>query len=450
MRDLCDARVGTGGAWSSNDVIVFAGNPAGPLCALAISGGTPEPVTPIPGQHSSQLHCWPAFLPGTDRFLYFTNRTGTEDPLCNGIYAGSLASTEARPVSADIDGNVAYACGHVFFVRNGALYAQPFDPDSLQLVGKPVAIVQNELEVWEKAVYHSGFSVSNSGILVFQSSTDFAPELIWTDAAGKECGRIPQSGGCWQCTISPDGRSVAIASNQSQPGRSFICVHDIERGVTTRLMDGGSEWNPSWSPDGKRIIYDSAEGHTSATYEIPADGSGHPCLLLEPFSVCASSSPDGSIAFARLERGQVMIAVKSSRDGRTVTLGPGVEQQFSPDGKWLAFTVSGGTGICIMPFPGPGPRFQVSSGSGAQPRWGRDGKQLFFVDLDKTMMAVDFDTETGRASAPRALFQTRIITASLVAFRYDVAPDGRFLLNSLPSGSPPLTLLTGWADTLRQ
>jgi DNA-binding winged helix-turn-helix (wHTH) protein len=449
VRLLCDASVGVGGAWSSDDVIIFAGHVTGPLYGIAASGGTPKPATPIPGQHSSQLHCWPVFIPGSDRFLYFINRTGPQDALCNGIYAGSLGSTEACLVSPDIDGNLGFACGHVFFVRNGALYAQPFNVHSLQLTGTPIAIVQNELEIWGRAFYQSGFSVSDSPILVFQSNTDFSPELVWTDASGNECGRIPQSG-YGQATISPDGRFVAISSNESHAGRSYICIHDLERGITTRLTDGGSDWHPSWSADGKKIIYDSTEGHTSSTYEIPADGSGPPRLLLEPGSVGAHSSPDGSIVFGRVERGGVTIAVKSSHDGQTVMLGPGIESQVSPDGKWLAFTIPGGLGICVLLYPGPGPRFQISSGPAAQPRWSRDGRQLFYIAADKKLMAVDFDTETGRASAPRPLFQTRIIGVSLSAFRYDVAPDGRFLINSLPSGSPPLTLLTGWTDILRQ
>src|SRR5947209_4653269 len=86
----------------------------------------------------------------------------------------------------------------------------------------------------------------------------------------------------------------------------------------------------------------------------------------------------------------------------------------------------------------------------AQPRWSRDGTQLFYIAPDKKLMAVHFNAETGRTGAPRTLFQTRIIAASLSGFQYDVAPDGRFLINSLPSGSPPLTMLTGWTALLNR
>jgi DNA-binding winged helix-turn-helix (wHTH) protein len=135
VRILCDARVAFGGAWHSDDTIIFAGHVTGALYRVGALGGTPIPVTPIPGQHSSQLHCWPVLLPGTDRFLYFVNRTDPGDALCNGIHAGSLSSTGARLISAEIDGNVGFANGHIVFANSGALKAQPFDPEILQLTG---------------------------------------------------------------------------------------------------------------------------------------------------------------------------------------------------------------------------------------------------------------------------------------------------------------------------
>jgi Tol biopolymer transport system component len=449
VRVLCDARQAMGGAWHSDDIIIFAGQTTGPLYRVGASGGTPVPVTPIPGEHSSQLHCWPVFLPGSDRFLYFVNRTAPADRLRNGIHAGSLSSTEASLVSTEIDGNVGFACGHILFVNGGALKAQPFDPERVELTGRPVAIAQHEMEIWEKAWFHSGFSVSEAGILVYQSCTDFAPELVWTDPSGNERGRIRQRG-FREPAISPDGRYVALSSDELHDDKWHICIYDLERGVTTRLTDGGDDWHPSWSTDGKKILYVSTEGYEAHIYEIAADGSGRSESLLEPGSMIAHSSPDGHLAYMRIDRGQVALAVYTPCDGQTTSLGPGAEPQFSPDGKWLAFTQPGGLGISVRPFPSPGPRIQISSGPAAQARWSRDGAQIFYIAPDKKLMAVSFNAETGRAGIPRQLFQTSIIATSLSGFQYDVAPDGRFLINSLPSGPCPLTLLTGWTAALKQ
>jgi Tol biopolymer transport system component len=261
------------------------------------------------------------------------------------------------------------------------------------------------------------------------------------DASGNEQGRIP--GDYWEAHVSPDGRFVAVTSDEFHDGRWYICVHDLERGVTTRLTDGGHEWHPSWSADGKRIQYDSLQKHVSSICEIAADGSGSPQLLAE-FSLVAHSSRDGALVFARLVRGAPHLMARLPGSTETIEFGPGVEPRFSPDGKWIAFTEYGGAGIGVRPFPRPGPRIQISSGPGAQPRWSRDGTQLYYMAADKTLMAVSFDTHTGRTGPPRELFQTRIVSASLIAWQYDVAPDGRFLINSLPAGSPPLTMLAGW------
>jgi DNA-binding winged helix-turn-helix (wHTH) protein len=441
VRSVCEARVGVGGAWNSDDVILFAPHVAGPLFRVAACGGTPVPATPVTDEQSSQLHCWPVFLPRSDRFLFFVNRTGQGDLLRNGIYAGSLSSIDIHLISSEIDGNVGFAGDRMLFVAEGGLKAQPFDAEHLQLTGQRVPIVQHELASWDRAFFHHGFSVSEHGTVVFQSQIDFASELVWTDTSGNEQELI--RGGYWGTVISPDGRFVAVSSEEFSDGKRYICVHDIERGVTTRVTHGGCEWNPSWSPAGDKILYDSTEGYTSCTYEIPADGSGSREMILESGSIIGHKSADGSVACARLVRGWPHLSVRFPKSAESIMVGPGVEPQFSPDGKWLSFTEPGGSGIAVRPFPALRPQIKISAGSAAQSRWSRDGTQLFYIAPDKKLMSVDFDPLSGRVGPPRELFQTRIVRVALAGLQYDVAPNGRFLINSLPVGSPPLTLLAG-------
>jgi DNA-binding winged helix-turn-helix (wHTH) protein len=441
VRSVCEARVGVGGAWNSDDIILFAPQVAGPLFRVAAGGGTPVSATPVPDEQSSQLHCWPVFLPRSDRFLFFVNRTGPGELLRNGIYAGSLSSIDIHLVSSEIDGNVGFAGDHMLFVAEGGLKAQPFDAERLQLAGQRVPIVQHELASWDRAFFHHGFSVSDHGTVVFQSQIDFASELVWTDTSGSEQELI--RGGYWGTAISPDGRFVAVSSEEFNDGKRYICVHDVERGVTTRVTHGGREWNPSWSPTGDKILYDSTEGYTSCTYEIPADGSGSREMILEPGSIIGHKSADGSVVCARLVRGWPHLSIRFPKSAESIMAGPGVEPQFSSDGKWLSFTEPGGSGIAVRPFPALRPQIKISAGSAAQSRWSRDGAQLFYVAPDKKLMAVSFDPCSGRASPPRELFQTRIVRVALAGLQYDVGPNGRFLINSLPVGSPPLTLLAG-------
>jgi Tol biopolymer transport system component len=144
----------------------------------------------------------------------------------------------------------------------------------------------------------------------------------------------------------------------------------------------------------------------------------------------------------RVGRGTPDIAVHRPQTEETVVLGPGVEPQFSPDGKWVAFAESGGRGISVRPFPSINPRIQISSGPGAQPRWKRDGAALFYIRPDGILMTVDFDLQTGNAGPPHAVVDTQIVDVSMRGFQYDVAADGRFLVNTLPKGLP-LTLIAG-------
>src|SRR6185369_7697671 len=165
-------------------------------------------------------------------------------------------------------------------------------------------------------------------------------------------------------------------------------------------------------------------------------------------------SPDGHLALMNLGNGPVNLAVYSAADQKLSVFSPtGAEAQFSPDGKWLAFQALGsrnGGEITVQAFPGPGARIQISNAGGAQVRWSRDGKRIYYIQPDKKLMEVNFDSARGTAGTPRTLFQTRIVAANLVLFQYDVAPDGRFLVNSfLASNSSPLTLLTGWTALLR-
>jgi Tol biopolymer transport system component len=258
---------------------------------------------------------------------------------------------------------------------------------------------------------------------------------------GGECGRMQQRS-YWEPAISPDGRSIAVSSDEFHDGRWYICIHDLERGVTTRLTEGGHDWHPSWSHDGACVIYDSTEGHQSCTYEVPVDGSGAPRLLLEPGSACAHQSLQGSVVFMRVEEGGPVLYVFLPNEDRTISFGPGAEPPFSPDGTWIAFTEPGGGGITLRECQDSGRRFRVSAGPAAQPRWSHDGGSVFYITPDKSLMKVAFDTQTGRPGPPGNCFQTRIVGAALIGFQYDVGPDGRILINSLPGHLSPLTLLT--------
>lgn len=344
-------------------------------------------------------------------------------------------------MSREIEGNVGYALGYIVWRQKGSLIAQRYDKHKRHLIDAPLTIAQHELKIWELAWFHSGFSVSQTGVLIFQSTRDFCSELQWFDGAGKPLGRLPLSG-CQDPAISPDGKLLAFCSDEFNDGRLSIGIYDFERDVTSRLTEGPNDWHPSWSRDGTSIIYDRIDGYVSSSWKTNADSSDPPRRILPFGSAIPHESANGDLAFMQIDQKGPTVCVWSPGQEEPLRLALGAEPQFSPEGRWVAYT-GPPLGIGVKPFPLPGPRIQISNLPAAQPRWSVDGKQLFFVTSDRKIATASFDLRSGRAGAPHPLFQTRIVGSSFVSFQYDVTSDGRFLVNSLPSSSP-LTLLTGW------
>jgi Tol biopolymer transport system component len=270
------------------------------------------------------------------------------------------------------------------------------------------------------------------------------------DQSGKELGQIAEAG-YREPRLSPDGRFLAISSDDARNGKLFVRVYDLARGVATRLTDGGSDESPVWSHDGGKLAYATFDGKAHYVNVVSADRSGPPQPLLKGNAIMRHLdwSPDGHLVFLDLSN-DALLKVYSTGNKQVATLGHGAEARFSPDGKWIAH-VAGIGGIVVQPFPGPGGRIEISHGNASQPVWARDAKQIFYIAPDRKLMAVSFDAQHKSAGVPRVLFQTRIIAPNFVATQYDVSADGRFLINSVPSNySSPLTLVTGWTTQLKQ
>jgi len=445
IRILCEALIGRGGTWNRDGTILFAPFISGPLYRIPAEGGTATPVTAITRKDSGQAHRWPFFLPDGKHFLYFVDTSSPGDPNGNGIYAGSLDSGETKLISSELGGNVAFASGNLLYVRDRSLMAQPFNSNRLETTGPAVPIAEQEIE--KSPVFSQwGFSVSQTGVLVFQSAADAPSRLVWFDSTGKELGQLPDIG-YKDPSISPDGRYVALSSDDEHNGKRFIRVYDLVRGISTRLTEGGSEEFPIWTHRGEDITYAAAGG--SEIRHTQRDGSGLPQLLLRGSEMVPTDwSGDGHLAFMDRAIGRPHLTFYSL-DDQKVRQSPmeGAEVQFSPDAKWVAYTVAGKSvhpTVFVEPFPGSEGRIQICS-EGSQPRWSRDGRQIFYIAPDRKLMSISFDSRRRSASTPRVLFQTRIVAPDFALLQYDVAPDGHFLINSFPSSSSsPLTLLTNW------
>jgi eukaryotic-like serine/threonine-protein kinase len=460
VETVCAAQLGRGGTWNQDGLIIFAPNIAQPLFQVAATGGTPVPITQLDAARQENTHRWPQFLPDGKHYLFFV-RAGV--PSATGLYVGKVGSGERQKVLS-ISTNALYAPpGYLLFGRGDMLMAQPFDAGRMEITGEPTATAHDV--TFQPAPNFLNFSVSQTGLLVYSSGTvDTGRQLVWYDRQGKLLARLGSPEYISWPQISPDGQRLAIRL-LTQPAGSFdIWVYDLSRGVHTRMSFSAltAFAAPAWSPNGKQLAYahSSQQAPGDHMYLLNPDGTGKEEALEKPIieslgNYPSSWSPDGQVLlFDHLDKaGKFSIwALPLSGDRKPYAF---VESQFnsqmgkfSPDGHWVAYVSndSGKDEVYVAPFPGPGARVQVSSGGGSQPRWRRDGQELFYLSPELKMMAAQLTATAGdsRVGSARMLFTISALGG------YDVAADGQKFIIAQDSEqtSTFLTIVTNWSAEL--
>jgi len=455
---ICNAPNARGGSWSRDGTILFEPAFREPLHRVPATGGKSVPVTRFDSSRNETTHRWPWFLPDGRRFLFFSGShlTGAESEL-DAIFVGSLDGGKPK-LLVNARSNAVYAAGHLLFVRQKTLLAQPFDLKSLKLAGEAFPIAEKVQD--DPGFFNAVFSVSEQGTLAYQESGGMTglSELAWVDRSGKKIDVLGDPADYYEPRISPDGRRVAVAVDD--PGD--IWIYDLVRRVRTRLTFAASDDSaPTWSPDGTRVAFSSGRSGSGDLYAKAASGTGADELLASSkiFKVPNSWSPDGRyLAYIQGAPGsKADLWLLSLADRKASPLLQSefdeVAAVFSPDGRWLAYASneSGRFEIYVQPFPGPGGKWQISTGGGTHPRWARGGKELFFVAPEGKIMSVEIRTGTlVEAGTPQALFAASLKNAP--GPPYDVSSDGqRILLNRTigEESAPPVTLVQNWTALLK-
>ena len=462
MQTICDAPSGRGGTWNKDGVIVFTPDArlGGGLYRVSVPGGTPVLISSPDQSRGEDSHRYPMFLPDGKHFLYMTPSFSGQKGV-DAIFVGSLDSNEKHFV-VEADANAAYAApGYLVFYRDKTLLAQPFDPKRFSVAGEPTTIltdVQNLLPVkW------AVFGVSDTSLLVAQTgSAANLSQPLWFDRKGKELGSLGQLAMYGNVSLAPTGGEVAVNKTDSASLNTDIWTYDLHRETAKRLtFNTAFLASPIWSPDAKRLIYFSNQTHGNDLYLKDSDGAHEEKLVLHTDldQFANDWSRDGKyILYNRVSELWTLTypELKSSLFLKSPSIVAGA--QFSPNGKWVAYA-SNETGkweIYVTSFPEARGKWQVSSGGGDQPRWRADGKELFFLSADSTMMAAPVTTETNFDSGtPIALFQAtpRQPSSSRDQFVYDVSKDGqRFLILTQVKhvGTSPMTVVLNWTAKLNK
>jgi Tol biopolymer transport system component len=404
-------------------------------------------------------HVFPYFLPDGRHFLFYTQGGGPET---QGVYLGDLESQDRRRLFYSDSAAVYSPSGYLLFIRQSTLFAQRFDAARRQLLGDPFSVAeQAALDVPSNI----GAISAGTGVLAYRTgSSSGNRQLVWFDRSGKRLGDAapPDESSPLNPELSPDGGRVAFDRNVS--GNRDIWVLELARHIRQRFtFDPAPELGPVWSPDGDRIVFSSARKGSLNLYLKSSSGAGSEELLLEsPRPKLANDwSPDGRFIIYRTldpkNRGDLwVLPLSGDRKPYPFVATPAntAYAQFSPDGRWVAYfsDESGQYEIHVQPFPGPGGKSQVSNAGGTQPRWNRNGKELFYIAADGKLMSVPVQTTTNgqfKAGTPVELFATQLVEVvpSAQRHQYAVSPDGQRFLMNVPvesAGVSPITVVLNW------
>ena len=469
---LCDGALPASGTWSTDDVILFTPAGSSPLYRVPAAGGTPEPATTLDAAAGDVQHWFPYFLPDGRHFLYFvvgSKARGVADP--RAVYLGSLNAGEPARLLIEGGSNAKYANGHLIYIRDSKLMAQRFDPDRLELEGDAAPLVEQlQIAGLITTGVAGAFTVSDTGLLAYQTGSTVLSRLAWMDREGRETGTVGEAADYADLALSPDGTRAAVSVLDPGVGTRDIWLFDLARGLRQRVtFDPGDDIAPAWSTvEAGRLLFSSRRQGSTHLYETRLNGTAGDALLFEDHlgKFASSVSPDGGFLVyvgggGIIRRSDVwVLPLAGGRRAEPLMESPFVESQpqFSPDGRWLAYMTneSGRPEVYVRPFAGDGGALQVSTAGGGWPRWRRDGKEMFYLALDRTLVAVPVAVQGSRLEigAGRPLFKMRTRPqARLDSYNYDVSADGRrFLVNSYleQSTSAAINIVINWPSSLRR
>jgi Tol biopolymer transport system component/predicted Ser/Thr protein kinase len=426
-----------GGAWNAAGTILIGTNYGKGFGVLRVSdsGGAPVPVTRLDERLGENSHRFPVFLPDGKRFLYFARTRAEEN---RGIYLASLdrePGERRKLLVADsyvaVASNRSSGADYLLYPKDGNLWAQRFDTTAGSLDGEPV-VLSGDVGV---------FTISNTGTLVARRVGMEQTQLTWFDRSGKMLDTLGEPADYPGVQLSPDDKHVAVVVHRAVSGYFAIWLVDPARRVWTPFtLQTERSVAPVWFPDGKRVYFRSESRdfhHFSKSIE---GGAEEPIVTASQIIRPRDISPDGSHVLGERwpsPQGGVttLVHARMGTDDWRPLISSGFSEengQFSPDGKWVAYqsNESGTTEIWVTDFPGGRRKHRVSEKRGREPRWRRDGRELFYIGADNHMTSVAVAPDFAQMrSTP--LFRVALVYRPNEDPHYDVTGDGqRFLVAS--------------------
>jgi Tol biopolymer transport system component len=456
---LCEAEGrARGGTWGDDGTIVFVPTTGTGLKRVSSAGGIPEDVTEPDRAKLERSHRWPHFLPGS-RHVLFTSQLQTESFDESSIEVLDLETGKRTLIYHGGSYPRYTTTGYLLFGKQSTLYAAPFSTETLEMLSPPGPVLSGVSTQPSNGGVH--YSVSRNGTLVYSAGETeiYTSTIEWFGRDGTRTPLEAEERGYITAGVSPDGTRLVVQLLPDGQTTFDIWMYEIERGVLSRLTFSESEeMQPVWSPDGDWIVYSwTGENFLPNLFKKRADGAGEAEPVL--------TSENAQFASDWTEHGNILVFAEDSADTGWDILTLDMDDEdaepevfirtpfaeraasFSPDGKWLAYgsNESGAVEVYVRSFPGPGGRWQVSSGGGAHPFWSPDGSEIFYLDDDGVVSApISVTDEALSVGKPVALFDYKRPDRFFYP-QIDIMPDGeRFVGVYKEDGdaAEPLTSLT--------
>jgi serine/threonine-protein kinase len=450
---IADAPQQFSGAWADDNTIVLGGRTG--LVRVAAAGGRLEVVAGLrPGERE---YSNPQWLPGSRNILFTIepdNVASFDDAKIAVVSPGGQPKilVEGGAVPTYVSSR------HIVYVRGGSIMAVPFDPDRLEVTGKPRTVAAGG-----QFNHFSGealYAVSPAGTLVYAPGGPVAVgnlSLVLLDRRGTMAPLAAPPRFYAEPAFSPDGRSLTLTLRAANDD---TWIYDLERASMSRVTaTNGDNQCAAWFPDGSRVVYWNDRTNATGLYSRATDGRDEQRLTSAAvLQTPGNFTPDGrTLTFVESRPGSgddIYVLDMRDRQPRPFLATQFRESfpRFSPDGRWLAYVSdeSGGPDVFVVPYPGPGRKVRISTGGGTQPSWRNDGREVVYRKAT-TLMSVELfpSGESLQASAPKPLVNLPEDTRGL----YSMSPDGqRFVTMRGPQlkNTDELYVVLDWLDELRQ